>query len=88
MPNTTTVAIMVSFLLSPPPRAKEGWNEKTLETTFRNNKNTMTYCFYFPGLKNQGDVDETGTQLSLATVIVLFVASLVAVAMICGTIVQ
>ena len=41
----------------------------------------------FPDLKNQGNVDETGTQLSLTTVIVLCVASLVAVAMICGTIV-
>ena len=87
MPNTTTVAIMVSFLLAPPARAKEGRNEKTLETTFQNNENTMTYCFCFPDLKNQGDVDERGTQLSLAAVIVLFVASLVAVAMICGTII-
>lgn len=38
-------------------------------------------------LKNQGDIDETGTQLSLAMVIVLCVASLVAVALICGTVV-
>jgi len=38
-------------------------------------------------LKNQGDVDETGNQLSLTMVIILCVASLVAVAMICGTIV-
>ena len=47
----------------------------------------MTFCFCFPDLKNQGDIDETGTQLSLAMVIVLCVASLVAVAMICETIV-
>ena len=47
----------------------------------------MTYCFCFPDLKNQGDIDESGTQLSLTMVIVLCVASLVAVAMICGTVV-
>ena len=47
----------------------------------------MTFCFCFPDLKNQGDIDETGTQLSLAMVIVLCVASLVAVALICGTVV-
>jgi len=49
---------------------------------------TMTYCFCFPDQKNQGDLGETGTaQLSLTMVIVLCVASLVAVALICGTIV-
>ena len=77
MPNTTIVAIMVSFVLA--PRVTEGRNEKT--------KNTMMFCCCFPDLKNQGDVDETGTQLSLTMVIVLCVASLIAVAMICGTIV-
>lgn len=38
-------------------------------------------------LKNQGDVDERGTQLSLTMVIILCTVLLVAVAMICGTIV-
>lgn len=38
-------------------------------------------------LKNQGDVDERGTQPSLTMVIILCTVSLVAVAMICGTIV-
>ena len=47
----------------------------------------MAYCFCFPDLKNQGDVDETGTQLSLTMVVVLCVSSLAAVAMICGTVV-
>ena len=48
--------------------------------------NTTTVAC-FPDLKNQGNVDETGTQLSLTMVIALYVASLVAVTMICGTIV-
>ena len=74
-----------SFLVA--LRVREELNEKTLGATFKNNKNTITCYFCFPGLKNQGDVDETGTQLSLTMVIVLCVVSLVAVAMICGTIV-
>ena len=74
-----------SFLVA--PRVREGLNEKTLGATFKNNKNTITCYFCFPGLTNQGDVDETGTQLSLTMIIVLCVVSLVAVAMICGTIV-
>ena len=69
-----------------PPRRREGHYQKTLGTKFKKNNNTMTYCFCFPDLRNQGDVDETRTQLSLAMVIVLCVASLVAVAIICGTI--
>ena len=48
--------------------------------------NTTTVAC-FPDLKNQGNVDETKTRLSLTMVIVLYVASLVAVAMICGIIV-
>ena len=76
---------LTSFLLA--PRRGEGRNEETLERTLRKNNNTMAYCFCFPDLKNQENVDETGTQLSLTMVIVLCVASLVAVAMICGTVV-
>ena len=74
---------LIPFLL--PPRRREGHYQKTLGTKFKKNNNTITYCFCFPDLRNQGDFDETRTQLSLAMVIVLCVASLVAVAMICET---
>lgn len=47
----------------------------------------MTCSFCLSDLKNQGDVDETGTQFSLTMVVILCVAALVAVGMICGTIV-
>ena len=42
-------------------RRREGRNEKTLGTMLKKNNNTMAYWFCFPDLKNQGDVDETGT---------------------------
>ena len=83
----TTVVFMVSTLFLLSIERERGWTRRPWERRSKKTKNTITCYFCFPGLTNQGDVDETGTQLSLTMIIVLCVVSLVAVAMICGTIV-
>lgn len=97
MPNAKIMVSMASLL--PASLSGEGTelrepgNEVDVPSAITNtikinkNKNTMTCSFCLSDLKSQGDVDETGTQFSLTMVVILCVAALVAVGMICGTIV-